>query len=263
MVEGICGVPKKSPAGNPFYYRDGCSVCFDGGSGSDNIEPETTENGSDSLQHELAKGSEFSASLSDAKGTEFSTNRGDAKGVLNGVTAYVGQQLGDAGAARDDYNKKVTPLDPSDSEGRSKIKQETREKTPKLVSDFIKRNRPSTGAKPGTGGRANSTNPKANKIASALKYGGRGLLAVNLGMNAVDIAKSDNTGLALMRSAFGIAGGIGGGIVGAIGGSFVAPGPGTAVGGVTGAALGGAGGERLGEATYNFFWGRREDSTSN
>ncbi|QPB83414.1 hypothetical protein CWC22_010630 [Pseudoalteromonas rubra] len=190
-------------------------------------------------------------------------NQSDAKGALNGVTAYVGQQLGDAGAARDDYNKRVAPLDPSDSEGRSKIKKETRDKTPKLVNDFIKKNRPSTGAQPGTGGRANSTNPKANKLASALKHGGRGLLVVNLGMNAVDIATSENTGLALMRSAFGVVGGIGGGIVGAIGGSFVAPGPGTAVGGVSGAALGGAGGERLGEAIHNFFWGRREDSTSN
>ena len=192
-----------------------------------------------------------------------SENQSDAKGALNGVTAYVGQQLGDAGAARDDYNKRVAPLDPNDSEERSKIKQETRDKTPKLVNDFIKKNRPSTGAQPGTGGRANSTNPKANKLASMLKHGGRGLIVVNLGMNAVDIATSENTGLALMRSALGVVGGIGGGIVGAIGGSFVAPGPGTAIGGVSGAALGGAGGERLGEAIHNFFWGRREDSTSN
>lgn len=191
------------------------------------------------------------------------TSENNSKGVLNGVTAYIGQQIGDAGAARDEYNKKLSSLAPDDSDGRSKIKQETRNKTPKLINDLIVKNRPSTGAKPGSGGTANRSNPKANKAASILKHSGRGLIVVNLSMNAVDVATSENTELALMRSAFGAIGGIGGGIAGAIGGSFIAPGPGTAVGGVSGAALGGAGGEWLGETVYDFFWGRREDSSSN
>ncbi len=198
---------------------------------------------------------------SSANGGEFDSD-GEIKGAVNGVTAYVGQQLGDAGAARDDYNKKVKLLGKEDSESRSKIKKEARNKTPKLVSDFIAKHRPSTGPKAGSGGSANKTNSSANKAAAILKNAGRGLIFVNLALNAVDVVTAENSSLALMRSAGGVVGGLAGGAVGSITGSSVAPGPGTVAIGVTGAAIGGAGGEMLGEAAHNFIFGRREDSTS-
>lgn len=109
-------------------------------------------------------------------------------------------------------------MDPSDSEGRKALKQEIREKTPKTVADVIESSRPSTDAQPGSGGTANRSNPAVDSLGKAFKWGGRGLVAATLIVDAYDLYKSTNIPLTLMRTGGGIIGAYSFGAAGAVGG---------------------------------------------
>ena len=85
---------------------------------------------------------------------ENSQSSSDGEAAARAAAIYVGQQLGDAGAERERQSKKVKALEPDYSKGRSKIKGESRGRTPKLVAAAIEAMRgPSLEAKPGSGGQ--------------------------------------------------------------------------------------------------------------
>lgn len=189
-------------------------------------------------------------------GSANNNDHSSTQAAANGATIYAGQQLGDAGAARQEYGERVKELDPTDKAGRKALKEEIRGKTPKTVLDFIESARPSTDAKPGSGGTANRSNAAVDALGKGFKYVGRGLIAIDLAIQATEVYRSNNKPLALMRSGGEILGGLGGGAAGAFGGSFVAPGPGTVAGGLLGGAVGGAAGSAAGEKLYYSIYGR-------
>lgn len=168
---------------------------------------------------------------------------------------FVGQQLGDAGIVRAEYDTAVGPLDQNDSAGRSAAKTAARSKTPPLVRYPLEAMRPSLEPNPASTGHANISNPGANALGQAFKYGGGALLAAAVAVDAYQVSTSCRPFKALMSASFGILGSIAGGTAGVVGGSFVTPVAGTIVGGVTGAAAGGAGGRVLGNSFYNSLFG--------
>ena len=168
---------------------------------------------------------------------------------------FVGQQLGDAGIVRAEYDTVVGPLDQNDSAGRSAAKAAARSKTPPLVRYPLEAMRPSLGPNPASTGHANISNPGANALGQVFKYGGGALLAASVAVDAYQVSTSCRPFKALMSASFGILGSIAGGTAGVVGGSFVTPVAGTIVGGVAGAAAGGAGGRVLGNSFYNSLFG--------
>jgi hypothetical protein len=122
----------------------------------------------------------------------------------------------------------------------------------------IKAARESTDAKPGSGGRANVSNPIADKAGAALKVGGRVLVGVTVVQQAVEIANSPDParevagagGLTLGAIAGGESGVIVGAQIGAFGGPAGAV-VGAVIGGVVGAAAGGVSGEYAAEGLFD------------
>lgn len=175
------------------------------------------------------------------------------------VTQFLGIQAADAGAERSRYSQQASKLDPNDSAGRSQLKAESRARTPSIPRAAVEASRPSTAARPGTGGRANVSNSGWNNAGGVLKWGGRAAVVVTVAQQVNEIAHSPEPardvagagGLTLGA----IGGGEGGASAGAFIGSFFGPGPGTligaGIGGLVGSAVGGHYGEKGGEALYD------------
>lgn len=178
--------------------------------------------------------------------------------VLESISIYSGQQLADAATVRENYIDSVSKLDPSDSAGRKAIKEDAREQTPKLIRDLIESRRPSTDARPGTGGTANASNPNVNALGRVFKVVGRGLIVAGAVISAYDIATSDDRPRAVARQGGAWAGALTGGGLGAYGGSFILPGWGTAVGGIVGSIGGSFLGEEGVDRVYNYFVGPKQ-----
>ncbi|WP_413933897.1 RHS repeat domain-containing protein, partial [Nitrospira sp. BLG_1] len=181
---------------------------------------------------------------------------GAGTNALIDTGVFVGQQLGDAGTVRNDYQAAVNSLDPNDSQGRSAAKAAARANTPPLVRYPLQSLRPGLGPNTGSTGSANVSNPSVNALGRALQVGGRGLLAVSVAADVHDVATSCKPFRSLMSASFGVLGSIAGGSAGAVGGSFVTPFVGTVAGGIGGAAAGGAFGRSIGSTFYNYVVGQ-------
>lgn len=171
---------------------------------------------------------------------------------------FVGRQLADAGSERQRYTTEAAKLDPKDSAGRSQLKAEARSRTPSILRAMIETKRPSTEAKAGSGGRANVSNPKVNRVAANMKIAGRGALIVAAVQQGIEIANSPEPARDVAGAGGMVVGAIALGELGALGGGLVGslfPGPGTAigvgVGGLAGAGFGGHYGELGAEALYD------------
>jgi hypothetical protein len=156
-----------------------------------------------------------------------------------------------------DLNRKVSKLDPRDTNGRTQLKAEARASTPREVRAVIEARRPGLAPPPGTGGRANVTNMRANGAAAELGAAGRGFAVLNVALSAHDVATSDNpmrAGIANVGAAIGgLYGGEAGALAGTLGGPFAevtVP-----AGALGGAALGGNFGYKAGENLYDLFAG--------
>ena len=172
---------------------------------------------------------------------------------------FLGIQAAEAGSERARYQQESAKLSPDDSAGRSTLKAESRAQAPWMYRRGVEAARPSTGPKPGTGGRANSSNVRANAGGTALKVGGRALVAATVIQQGAEIANSsgpprDIAGAGGMTLG-AIGGGEGGSALGGIIGFSVGGPPGAAVGailgGFVGAAGGGVAGEHAAEALYD------------
>ena len=89
--------------------------------------------------------------------------------ILAPTLTWSGDVLATSVRVRSEYISDVSSL-PSDTpkEVRSAIKETYRLKTPQPVRDIISRIRPSTGPRPGSGGRVNVTNPNADALGQTL-----------------------------------------------------------------------------------------------
>jgi hypothetical protein len=120
-----------------------------------------------------------------------------------------------------------------------------------MVRAVVEAGRPSTDAKPGSGGRANVSNSTANAAGTALKVGGRLLVTGAILQQANEIANSSDPardvagagGLTLGA----IGGGEGGAFFGGVIGTALAGPPGGAVGAIVGGLAGSSGGAVVGE----------------
>src|SRR5690606_38132085 len=183
----------------------------------------------------------------------------DCEDYVSGAATFAGRQMVDAGTERANYSSAASRLAPDDSAGRSSLKSESRARTPSAVRAVVDASRPSTATQPGTGGRANASNPAANAAGKALKVGGKVLMVGAAAQQGYEIATSaeparDVAGAGGMVLG-GLAGGEGGAVAGAVLGGLVGGPPGAAicaiVGGLGGAAVGGVAGEAGAEALYD------------
>ena len=178
---------------------------------------------------------------------------------MGGTAMFVGAQAASAGAERSRYSAAAAKLSPTDSAGRSALKQESRARTPSMVRAVVDAARPSTDAKPGSGGRANVSNPTVNAGGAALKVGGGALVAVAVVQQASEIANSSEPTRDVAGAGGMVLGGIGGGeagvfvgtLIGTAVGGPVGAGVGALIGGVTGSSAGGYYGEQAAEAAYD------------
>lgn len=165
------------------------------------------------------------------------------------LNTFLSLQIGDAGDERGRYAKIASKLDPNDGLGRTVLKIDSRDKTPTLIRNFIEAERPSVGPKPGSGGRANVTDPTMNKLGVGAKYFGATLFVAGLAYEGYTISKAENKSRALMQSTFGMLGSSGGGLLGA---AIASPsGPGAVVVGIGGSMVGGAAGRSFGGWLYD------------
>src|SRR6202008_499757 len=88
------------------------------------------------------------------------------------------------------YSSEAAKLDPKDSAGRSALKAEARARTPSVLRAAVQAARPSTAAKPGSGGRANVSNLKVNAAGDTMKVGGRVMIAAAVAQQGYEIANS-------------------------------------------------------------------------
>ncbi|MDQ3511675.1 MAG: hypothetical protein M3414_08355 [Pseudomonadota bacterium] len=183
----------------------------------------------------------------------------DCDDAFAGTAVFAGGQAVDSGAERGRYSAEAARLSPGDSAGRSALKSESRARTPSMVRAGVNAARPSTAAKPGSGGRANASNASANAAGNAMKVGGRLLVAGAVAQQANEIANSADPARDVAGAGGMTLGAIGGGeagvAIGATLGGLVGGPPGAAVGavlgGLTGAGGGGVIGEKAAEAVYD------------
>lgn len=173
--------------------------------------------------------------------------------AVSDAAKFLGQQTGDAGAARDRYNNAASKLSPSDKEARNVIKAASRAETPILVRKIIELKRPGLGPLKGSGGTANVTNPSVNLLGKVFKYGGRTIFVAAIAYDVYNVINSPCQSKASFEFAFGTLGSIGGGAMGAFIG--IPSGPGLVVVSIGGAAAGGAAGRMLGSNIYDIFYG--------
>ena len=175
--------------------------------------------------------------------------------ATNGVMSFLAREGGQSQAARQIYNEKVSKLHPLDNPGRAELKGKLREVTPPAVRASIEKERPGLGAREGSVGSANRTNPAATRAANVLGAVGKTSMAVNVFVATERVSNSSDKPREVAKIAGGTAGGVlVGGAFGAIGGSWAGP-PGAFVGGIIGGVGGGIGGETSADQMMNeSFW---------
>jgi RHS repeat-associated protein len=174
----------------------------------------------------------------------------------SGWGAYV---FGESASARNAYNSAVGNLDPLDSVGRAGLKASARAATPQPVRAFIEMQRPSLGARAGSTGSANVSNPRWNSAGQQFGNLGNGLAVLNMGIGSYSVATAPQgqklgtlaavSGGTIVGTGGGIAGAEVGAAIGAFGGpvgAFV----GGVIGGIGGAFGGGYVGGVAGQAAY-------------
>lgn len=128
-----------------------------------------------------------------------------------------------------------------------------------MVRAVVDAARPSTGATPGSGGRANVSNPTANAGGAALRVDGGALVAVAVVQQASEIANSPEPAKEVAGAGGMVLGGIAGGeagvavgtVVGGLIGGPAGAGAGAIIGGIVGSAGGGYAGEQGAEKLYD------------
>jgi hypothetical protein len=171
--------------------------------------------------------------------------------AATGAAAGVGAQISAAGENRGNYDAAVGQLDPSDSAGRSALKEQFRQSDPPLVRGPVEKARPSTGPKEGSGGRANVPNARVSALGAAARVAGPVVVGVSAAVDAAAISSSPQPFRELAARSGAMLGGTLGGLGGAVGGTAVAPGGGTLAGGVLGAAGGAKYGEIVATGLYD------------
>ena len=171
---------------------------------------------------------------------------------VTGATAGIAAQLSAAGENRAQYDEAVRDLDPSDSAGRSSLKEQFRKTDPPLARGPVQGARPETGPKPGSGGRANVPNAGASAIGRVLRVAGPVGAVASVAIDATAVANSSQPYRELAGRSGALLGGTLGGLGGAALGSLVEPIGGTIVGGVGGAV----GGAKYGEITATGLYDR-------
>ena len=194
-----------------------------------------------------------------------------------GAVAHTGGVLEQDGALRQEYSKKSSELERTLPQKeryqvRENVKAETRAKNTPLgraVAEYADQNKERQARKQARvgqtatqrGASAHKTNSGYNKLGTASRVAGRGMLIVGAGMSAHRIvtAPEDQRVRVVAQEtgawAGAIAGGAGGAKVGAAIGTFFGPGIGTVigagVGGVIGGAVGGILGGFVGDKAYD------------
>ncbi len=168
-------------------------------------------------------------------------------GGIEGAATRAAQSNIDAANVREQYVNRVHALGINDSAERDVLKNWAREITPGEYKALTEQYRPGTAPLPGSGGRANVTNPRIDATLRTVGKLGHGLGAANIIMGAADIATSDNP----VRSAVANVGAMGGGLLGGLGGAML--GPAAPVTAPAGAFAGGMAGYEGGERLYDYF----------
>jgi hypothetical protein len=177
-----------------------------------------------------------------------------ADGTVQGISARASAVGIQSDRARTAYERRIGQLSPDDTLGRAAAKAQARTATPAEIRAIIRAKRPGLGPLPGSGARANISNPGVNRTARLLGKFGRGAGAIGVVSALADIMTSRNRARALAGNLGAGLGGLVGGAGGALAGA--ATGPAAPVvapaGGVAGSLLGGEYGYRAGEGLYDF-----------
>jgi hypothetical protein len=171
--------------------------------------------------------------------------RDDQIGAALGGSAYLAQNGIRSEQARLSYVDKAHRLDPFDNAGRERLKILDRDATPAPEREIIKAFRRETGAREGSVGQANRTNPKVTEQARALGRLGRASLAGSVLLGTGEVIASDDRPRASASVAGAMGGGWAGGVAGAEAGAAIgslAPPYGLPVGAAIGGFLGAIGG---------------------
>lgn len=180
-----------------------------------------------------------------------------------GSANYFGASFLNDSLVRDQYTRGVSNLDPTDSAGRTLLKQQARNATSPLGQKIAEAIRPIKGEGGRIGGTANKTNARINQLYGkpAKLLGGAGL-AIGIGTSLYNIgtAPENQRGCVIAQEAgslvgaasFGAAGTYLGAGIGSLFGGFGAI-PGAFIGGLIGSGIGSILGAEAGRNIYKGF----------
>ena len=194
-----------------------------------------------------------SPSISSGTGIPWRPPYQDTGAFNEGIVRSISADLFEAGILRGYYNDTI--LLSSTNIAREQVKAAYRTMTPPLPNAIIVAARGhNLGPPPGSPGNPTKASAFWNSIGRGFKYGGGGMLAVTVGLDAYRIGTSSNP----MRESFAVSGGIAGtfalapvgAVVGARGGLIGAAGGSALMGGI-GSILG----ENAGYNSYDSIYG--------
>ncbi|MHB1204839.1 MAG: hypothetical protein ACYCZX_04670 [Rhodospirillaceae bacterium] len=180
---------------------------------------------------------------------ESDENRGEGAG--EGLAAHAARVGMNAAEQREDYIRRVSALDPTDSRGRTQLKGQFRADSPNEFRPALQEQ--PLGPKANSSGSANKTNPTVNRIVRGGGALGKGFGVLGAMAAVDDVANADNPGRAAAANLGaligGRAGGTGLGLLGTLTGPaapILAP-----AGALVGSLVGGNAGYHLGEDLYD------------